>query len=45
MEVAAFSCLTNWASGLGTTKLDHREVLNVGRAAADGFAEIMAATL
>jgi purine-nucleoside phosphorylase len=45
MEVAAFSCLTNWASGLGATKLDHREVLEVGRAAADGFAEIMAATL
>jgi purine-nucleoside phosphorylase len=45
MEVAAFSCLTNWASGIAAAKLDHREVLEVGRAAAGGFAELMAATL
>ena len=34
MEVAGFSCLTNWAAGIGTGKLSHAEVLETGKAAA-----------
>lgn len=30
LEVAGFSCLTNWAAGLGTATLEHREVLETG---------------
>lgn len=44
MEVAAFSCLTNWAAGIAGP-LDHSEVLATGRAAADAFAGLLAAAL
>jgi purine-nucleoside phosphorylase len=44
MEVAGFSCLTNWAAGLGTEKLSHAEVLETGKAAAKSFAQLLQAT-
>ncbi|MGC3990998.1 MAG: purine-nucleoside phosphorylase [Chthoniobacteraceae bacterium] len=34
VRVAAFSCLTNWAAGMGQETLDHSEVLATGREAA-----------
>lgn len=43
MEVAAFSCLTNWAAGLGEHALSHEEVLRTGKAAADDFRRLLAA--
>ena len=30
IEVAGFSCLTNWAAGLSPATLDHKEVLETG---------------
>ena len=41
MEVAAFSCLTNWAAGVGDEPLSHEEVLEVGRSAAADFARLL----
>ena len=41
IEVAAFSCLTNWAAGLGKRQLDHAEVLETGRLASDDFARLL----
>ncbi len=37
IEVAGFSCLTNWAAGMGTGKLSHEEVLETGKASAQAF--------
>jgi len=34
MQVAAFSCLTNWGAGISQTELNHAEVTETGRAAA-----------
>jgi purine-nucleoside phosphorylase len=45
LEVAAFSCLTNLAAGLSTTKVSHEEVLETGRAAAAAFARLLTAAL
>ena len=42
MEVAAFSCLTNWAAGMQAT-LDHGEVLAVGKQAGAAFARLLIA--
>ncbi len=44
MEVAAFSCLTNWAAGLAGP-LDHSEVIATGHAAAGEFAALLEAVL
>ena len=44
MEVAAFSCLTNWAAGMQAT-LDHGEVLAVGKQAGGLFARLLAGAL
>ena len=44
MEVAAFSCLTNWAAGLAGP-LSHGEVIATGRAAAHGFADLLESVL
>ena len=33
LEVAGFSCLTNWGAGLGQPTLDHHEVLETGKVA------------
>lgn len=45
MEVAAFSCLTNWAAGIGNEQLSHADVLTTGRNAAQEFARLLAASL
>lgn len=37
MEVAAFSCLTNWGAGLSPDLLNHDEVSAAGKAAAGGL--------
>jgi len=41
MEVAGFSCLTNWAAGLSGQALDHHEVLETGRSAAQQMIRIL----
>ena len=41
MEVAAFSCLTNWAAGLGTAPLAHAEVIETGANAAAALADLL----
>ena len=41
MEVAGFSCLTNWAAGLSPTLLSHEDVNAVGRQAAGQMAELL----
>lgn len=45
MEVVGFSCLTNWAAGLSGAPLDHHEVLETGRAAADQMLRILTRVL
>lgn len=45
LEVAAFSCLTNWAAGIGTGSLSHNEVLEMGKAAAGTFSRLLKACL
>jgi purine-nucleoside phosphorylase len=45
MEVAGFSCLTNWAAGMGTEKVSHAEVLETGKRAAGMFGQLLNATL
>lgn len=41
MEVAAFSCLTNWAAGITGESLSHDEVTETGSSAASQFASIL----
>lgn len=43
LEVAGFSCLTNWAAGLGEDQLTHADVLAAGKRAANEFARLLAA--
>lgn len=45
LEVAGFSCLTNWAAGIGSASLSHEEVLEVGQNAASTFARLLEASL
>ncbi|MGI9086839.1 MAG: purine-nucleoside phosphorylase [Chthoniobacterales bacterium] len=45
LEVAGFSCLTNWAAATGNAQLNHIDVLSAGKAAADDFARLLAAAL
>jgi purine-nucleoside phosphorylase len=45
LEVAGFSCLTNWAAGMGDAVLNHSEVLNAGRDAAQEFVRLLGAAL
>jgi purine-nucleoside phosphorylase len=45
IEVAAFSCLTNFAAGVTTAALSHAEVLEVGKKAATIFAQLLNAAL
>jgi len=45
LEVAGFSCLTNWAAGIGSAPLNHEEVLETGKSAANVFARLLKATL
>lgn len=41
LEVAGFSCLTNWAAGLHPGTLGHEEVLETGRHAAGQLASVL----
>jgi purine-nucleoside phosphorylase len=41
LEVAAFSCLTNWAAGIGGELLSHGEVTDTGRHAAGALIKIL----
>ena len=43
LEVAAFSCLTNWAAGMSDAHLDHRDVLAAGEKAATDFWRLLLA--
>ena len=43
LEVAGFSCLTNWAAGISGEPLTHDEVLQTGRKAADEFVRLLKA--
>jgi purine-nucleoside phosphorylase len=45
LEVAGFSCLTNWAAGLGIAPLSHSEVLETGRAAAEVLVRLLGCVL
>ncbi len=45
LEVAAFSCLTNSAAGVGHEALRHADVLTVGASAAGALAALLSATL
>jgi purine-nucleoside phosphorylase len=45
LEVAGFSCLTNWAAGMGDGNLSHTEVLETGRAAVQTFVRLLEAAL
>lgn len=45
LEVAGFSCLTNWAAGISGEPLSHQEVLETGKNAAEAFARLLKATL
>jgi purine-nucleoside phosphorylase len=41
MRVAAVSCITNLAAGIGAGPLSHEEVMEVGRAAARSFCDLL----
>lgn len=45
LELAGFSCLTNWAAGMGDSPLQHGEVLETGKNAAEIFRRLLTATL
>ncbi|HEY8991277.1 MAG TPA: purine-nucleoside phosphorylase [Luteolibacter sp.] len=45
LQVAAFSCLTNWAAGIGHEPLDHEEVLAAGKLAADAMIGLLGQVL
>ena len=45
LEVAAFSCLTNWAAGLDKSAPKHSEVLAAGAGAGEEFARLLARAL
>jgi purine-nucleoside phosphorylase len=45
VEVAGFSCLTNWAAGLHPGTLGHEEVLDTGKKAAGQLARVLKAAI
>ncbi|MEQ1861212.1 MAG: purine-nucleoside phosphorylase [Chthoniobacteraceae bacterium] len=45
IEVAGFSCLTNWAAGLGDESLSHAEVMREGKNAAAQFLRLLTETI
>ena len=45
LEIAGFSCLTNFAAGISSTMLSHEEVLETGKGAAAEFGRLLAAAL
>ena len=44
LQIAAFSCLTNWAAGLAGP-LSHSEVIDTGKRAAHNFSNLLEAVL
>jgi purine-nucleoside phosphorylase len=45
MDVAAFSCLTNWAAGMSGVPLSHAEVIETGAAAGHAFHRLLTRAL
>ena len=45
LRVAGFSCLTNWAAGITAATLDHHEVLETGKQAAQAMIGLLAEVL
>ncbi len=45
MEVLGFSCLTNWGAGLSDDGLDHADVLQTGKNAADAMMQLLKTAL
>jgi len=45
LTVAAFSCLTNWAAGISPAPLDHHEVLETGKQAAEAMIGLLTRVL
>jgi purine-nucleoside phosphorylase len=45
LPVVAFSCLTNWAAGITAAHLDHHEVLETGRQAAQAMIGLLTEVL
>lgn len=45
LPVAAFSCLTNWGAGMSGENLDHHEVLETGKAAAQAMIDLLKLTI
>jgi purine-nucleoside phosphorylase len=45
MEIAGFSCLTNWAAGLSGQEITHQEVLDLGQSAAGKLAGVLEVVL
>lgn len=45
MQVAAFSCLTNWGAGMSGDLLNHEEVSEMGKRAADTLVRLLHAAL
>ena len=45
MQVAGFSCLTNWGAGISGQALDHHEVLETGKVAAEHMMRILTRAL
>lgn len=45
MEIIGFSCLTNWATGLGQAPLSHGEVLSAGDSAAGTLQKLLESVL
>jgi len=45
LELAGFSCLTNWAAGLHPGTLGHEEVLETGKSAAGQLARVLEAAI
>ena len=41
MEIAGFSCLTNWAAGIGADKLSHEEVLETSKTSTKTLAQLL----
>ncbi len=45
LRVAGFSCLTNWAAGISSSALDHHEVLETGKQAAQAMIDLLKAVI
>lgn len=45
LPVVAFSCLTNWAAGVSSAHLNHEEVLETGKQAAQSMIKLLEAAL